>query len=69
MKTQILFFHFNTKTKDGSVIATGVRVESQVITKDMLNAELPVFCGTSLFDNGVPTEVIAALKHSAATNL
>lgn len=71
MKTQILFFAFafETTTKDGAIIGTGIRIEQQIITRDMMDAKFPLLSGASLFHNGVSDDLIKALKGVATSNL
>lgn len=48
MKTQVLFYEFDTKSKPGKIIVHGIRFESQEITEDMLDVKLPLLCQKSV---------------------
>lgn len=48
MRSQLLFYAFDTKTKPGVIIAHGIRFETQEIPGEMENVSLPLLCAENV---------------------
>ncbi len=69
MKSQIFFFQFDTKTKPGKIIATGIRFETQEFDGTMGDAKIPLLCAPNALENGISKAILKALKTSVAKNI
>lgn len=67
MRSNLLFFAFDTTSKPGVVIATGARIETQEITQEMMVSKMPLLCRENFA--GIPDKTIDGLKHCANANL
>jgi hypothetical protein len=69
MRTQIYFFQFDTKSKPGILVCTGIRFETQEIPGSMADVNLPLLCTESAIEGGVSPETLKAFKQSVKSNI
>ena len=58
MRSNLLFYSFDTKSKPGVIIAKGIRFETQEIPGTMNDVKLPLLCAAN-----APTEMKVEVRN------